>query len=398
MDKKKIQLFTSMGNLERVNERFAKVKIRIAYAGKNRNGTYISKETFEKAIPTLKFCPVVGYVCDDGEFDGHTEKIEIIGDEWNFKSMTQPYGVVTDEKPFWEDVETTNGEIKSYLTCYAMLWIARYPELETIKETDYSQSMEIICDNGFYREDDGLYHIEDMTFDALCILQKKEPCFEDSTISLNFSKEKFEEEYKLMLTELKEFTFSLLEEGGDSMEETTKLETKEIEQEPIKTEEAEEVTQDESVECGQANEEETDFEAKYNEVVTELNELKVKYVDLESNYNLLNNEVIELRQYKTDIEFEQHKVEVDEILAKYSELEAIDGYSELVKEKYTIDIEELEKEIKIFAFDNGITLNKKNVKKSFSKETVKVPLLNNKKHDEIVIDPYNGILDKYIKN
>jgi len=485
VDKKKIQLFTSMGNLERVNERFAKVKIRIAYAGKNRNGTYISKESFEKAIPTLKFCPVVGYVCEDGEFDGHTEKIEIIGDEWNFKSMTQPYGVVTDEKPFWEDVKTTNGEIKSYLTCYAMLWIARYPELETIKETDYSQSMEIICDNGFYGEDDGLYHIEDMTFDALCILQKKEPCFEDSTISLNFSKEKFEEEYKLMLTELKEFTFNLLEEGGDNMKkrmcckceaeievnyefdeneeftcdeclksdfskkEKYELSFDEIREKirnAIKTKDSycwivqtfsdyfiyeEEIYKDNAYETKfykqsyslENNEikladdkvevftrfltqEEMDkLEEERMEYENKISDLKAKFTDLNSeletlkgDYSTLESETEELRQYKADIEFEQHKIEVDEVLAKYSELEAIDGYSELVKEKYTIDIEELEKEIKIFAFDNGVTLNKKNIKKSFSKETVKVPLLNNKKHDEIVIDPYNGILDKYIRN
>lgn len=368
MDKRKIQLFTSMSDLERVNERFAKVKIRIAYAGKNRNGSYISKETFEKAIPTLKFCPVVGYVCDDGEFDGHTEKLEIIGDEWNFKSMTQPYGVVTDEKPFWEDVKTINGEIKSYLTCYAMLWIARYPELETIKETDYSQSMELICNEGFYGEDN-LYHIEDMTFDALCILQKQQPCFEDSTISLNFSKDKFEEEYKTMITELKEFTFKNFEEGGDFVENTKELETEEvkteIEKEFVETVEVvdsnDESSKEESNECEQDDEEEkTDFEAKYNETITELNELKVKYIDLESNYALLSNEVVELREFKKNIETKEYQIKVDKMLEKYSELETIDGYSEIIKDKYTTQIDELEAKVKIFAFDNGVVLGKKN--------------------------------------
>lgn len=226
MDNKKVQLFTSMSGYEKVNERFAKVKVRIAYEGENRNGSYISKEAFEKATSTLKFCPVVGYYLEDKEmFDGHTEKLEIIGDEWNFKTMTQPYGVVTDEAPFWEDVKAMNGEVKSYYTCYAYLWVGRYPELESIKDRDFKQSMEILCDKGGYNNQDDLYHIDDFTFDALCILEAKEPCFEDSTISLNYSKDNYEKEYKSMISELKEFTFNLLsEKGGQEVEDEKKFE------------------------------------------------------------------------------------------------------------------------------------------------------------------------------
>lgn len=468
MDNKKIQLFTSMSNLERVNERFAKVKIRIAYAGENRNGSYISKETFEKAIPTLKFCPVVGYVCEDGEFDGHTEKLEIIGDEWNFKSMTQPYGVVTDEEPFWEDVKTTNGEFKSYLTCYAMLWIARYPELETIKQTDYSQSMEIICNKGNFNEADGLYHIEDLTFDALCILQKKEACFEDSTISLNFSKETFEKEYKSMIEEFKKYTFELMEGGNavDNNEEFAKKKRKcskceqEIEFEGefdeneefvceecskenyskkttvfelsfddireklyalIKSEDCycwiietfsdkfiyvKETCNDDTYECkyykqeyavsneevsliGDAVEVFAEFltqeeinklseeKANYEKAIEEANDLKVKYVDLEGNYSVLNEEVIGLREFKSNIEKAEYQAKVDEELAKYSELNEIEGYSDIIKDKYTVDLDKLITDIKVFAFDNGVILGKKSNKKNFSKETtVKIPVSN----------------------
>ena len=434
MDNKKIQLFTSLGNLERVNERFAKVKIRIAYEGENRNGSYISKETFEKAIPTLKYVPVVGYYLEDDKmFDGHTEKLEIVGDDWTWKSLTQPYGVVTDEAPFWEDVKTLNGEIKSYLTCYAMLWIARYPELEGIKEGDFAQSMELICNKGYWSEEDNLYHIEDFTFDALCILQKKEPCFEDSKITLNFSKEKFEEEYKSMITELKEYTFSLLE-GGEKMEDNKEITTEELEvntenefakeveeredEEMAKKKKCEADNEDEESEemakkkkCeseteDDSEEEKEDYEVKYNEVVEELNTLKADFTDLtselealKSDYSTLKTETEELRKYKSNVEFEQHKVEVDEVLAKYSELEAIDGYSELVKEKYIVDIEELEKAIKVFAFDNGVTLTKKNTKKNFSKENAKIPVINKNRDEEIseAEKRYGLGISKYIR-
>ena len=390
MNKEKVQLFTSIDNYEKVNNRFAKVKIRIAYAGENRNGSYISKEAFERASHTLKYTPIVGYMCDDGEFDGHTEKIEIIDGEWNIETLTRPYGVVSDEKPFWESVKCLDGSYKDYYTCYGYLWVGRYPELETIKNGDYAQSMEILpCGNSGFGED-GLYHIEDFTFDGLCILQKKEPCFEDSTISINFSKAEFEEDYKSMITELKSFTLQSFEEGGEEMQEEEKkieMEVQEEIQEPVVETPSEEEFENEAEKVEEPVEEpvaeheakeeeieEVDYEAMYNEAINELNELKASFVDLQGelelakdNYSKLEEEVVSLREFKANIEFEEHKAMVDERLDKYSELEAIDGYSELVKDKYTCDLDALEKEIKVFAFDNGVILGKKQ-KKNFSKE------------------------------
>lgn len=428
MNKEKVQLFTSIDDYEKVNNRFAKVKIRIAYAGENRNGSFISKEAFERASHTLKYTPIVGYMCEDGEFDGHTEKIEIVDGEWNIETLTRPYGVVSDEKPFWEAVKCLDGSYKDYYTCYGYLWVGRYPELETIKNGDYAQSMEILpCGNSGFGED-GLYHIEDFTFDGLCILQKKEPCFEDSTISINFSKAEFEEDYKSMITELKSFTLQSFEEGGEEVpEEEKKIEMEEettVVEEPVveemeveetpseeKTEDfeeevVEEIKEEKEEEFAQENEVEevkVDFEAKYNEVVNELNELKASFVDLQGelelakdNYSKLEEEVVSLREFKANIEFEEHKAMVDERLDKYSELETIDGYSELVKDKYTCDIDALEKEIKVFAFDNGVILGKKQ-KKNFSKEmSGRIPVAQ--KNVETRKESAWDILDKYVPN
>ena len=418
MNKEKVQLFTSIDDYEKVNNRFAKVKIRIAYAGENRNGSFISKEAFERASHTLKYTPIVGYMCEDGEFDGHTEKIEIVDGEWNIETLTRPYGVVSDEKPFWEAVKCLDGSYKDYYTCYGYLWVGRYPELETIKNGDYAQSMEILpCGNSGFGED-GLYHIEDFTFDGLCILQKKEPCFEDSTISINFSKAEFEEDYKSMITELKSFTLQSFEEGGEEVpeeekkiemeEETTVVEEPvveemEVEETPSEevVEEAKEEKEEEFAQENEVEEVKVDFEAKYNEVVNELNELKASFVDLQGelelakdNYSKLEEEVVGLREFKANIEFEEHKAMVDERLDKYSELETIDGYSELVKDKYTCDLDALEKEIKVFAFDNGVILGKKQ-KKNFSKEVSgRIPVAQ--KNVEVKRESAWDILDKYV--
>ena len=433
MENQKVQLFTSLSDCTRVNDRFAKVKIRIAHAGENRNRSYISKEAFERASKTLAFAPIVGYMCSDGMFDGHTEKLEIIGDEIKVETLTKPYGVVTDEAPFWEDVKCVDGSIKSYYTCYGYLWIARYPELETIKEGDYFQSMEIIPKgkSGF-NSDDNLYHIEDFDFDALCILQKKEPCFPNSTISLNYSKNDYESEYKAMISELKQYTFNLME-GGIEVEENKELETVETveeqveetvtetvveEIEPIveteeefaKKKKCEDETDEDEVENPKKEEddseeeddfakkkkcEQEDYETKYNEVVNELNELKAKYVDLETNYAALNDEVVGLREFKSNIETKEYQAEVDAMLEKYSELEDVQGYSEIIKDKYSMEIDKLETAIKVFAFDNGVVLGKK-TKKNFAKKDTTIVFEKDTVETTIKESAWDDILGKYV--
>ena len=143
-----------------------------------------------------------------------------------------------------------------------------------------------------------------------------------------------------------------------------------------------------------------EFEKKHAD---EINELKSNFVDLQGelevakdNYSKLEEEVVSLRKFKANIEFEEHKAMVDERLDKYSELETIDGYSELVKDKYTCDIDALEKEIKVFAFDNGVILGKKQ-KKNFSKEVSgRIPVAQ--KNVETRKESAWDILDKYVPN
>ena len=143
-----------------------------------------------------------------------------------------------------------------------------------------------------------------------------------------------------------------------------------------------------------------EFEKKHAD---EINELKSNFVDLQgeleefkSNYSKLEEEVVGLREFKSNIEFEEHKAMVDERLDKYSELEAIDGYSELIKDKYTCDLDALEKEIKVFAFDNGVILGKKQ-KKNFSKEVSgRIPVAQ--KNVETRKESAWDILDKYVPN
>ena len=57
---------TKLLYVEGMNSNLAKVKIRVMYAGKNRNGSYFTKEVIEsKMLPTIFNTPIIGYMKDD---------------------------------------------------------------------------------------------------------------------------------------------------------------------------------------------------------------------------------------------------------------------------------------------------------------------------------------------
>lgn len=406
------------------NKNLIKCTIYVMHTGENLNYSSFSEESVLKAKESLKNVPILANIEHDKDhnptdFGGHDMDLHIIeranGDcELKTVYIEKPVGVIPETNNY--RIETLeNGE--KWVVVEGYIWKEYSDSYELLTRTDKKVSMEISVDSGFF-DDNFMYHIENYEYLGVTILGDNCPpaMGENAIISLFNKNEDFKVEYTKLLEEVKNF-----EEGGIEVEENKELETVEKQDEETIAEttveedfakEDKEETESESDESSVDEIEESkdkddfakkkkceqkDYEAKYKEAVNELNELKAKYVDLEAIYTALNDEVEELRQYKSNIEFEQHKAEVDEVLAKYSELETVDGYSELVKEKYTADIKELEKAIKVFAFDNGVVLNKKISKKSFSKETIKIPLLNNN-NNEIVIDPYDGILDKYIKN
>lgn len=394
MENKILNFNSAMTDYVVINPEFARVKVYVCYAGKNRNRSEISKEVLDKMSKSIYGIPVVAeYDKENNCFKGHGGKLEISDDGIDFIQTTIPYGFVDPNTPvFYEEVTELDGMTKNnYLCCYAYLWYKRYPEVESVLKNQDSktigQSMEIEVSDYEWSEDDYCV-IKDGHFSALAMLGV-EPCFEGAKVTSKFSKSEIEGEYQDMIHAFKKYTLSELE-GGKEMEENKEFETEEV-----VVETAEEFDNEES-------EEKEDFETKYNEVVNELNEVKAKFTDLTSelegiktDYSALESEIKELREYKANIEFETHKIEVDTALEVYSELEAVDGYSELTKDKYDCDLESLIKEIKVFAFDNGIILGKK-AKKNFAKETIKIPVVNKEK--EVVRNSAWNILDKYVPN
>jgi hypothetical protein len=234
--KNKIISFSSkFGMPEKFNSQFHKVKIYVAYAGKNRNGSIISKETFEKMIPSIYGIPIVGeWKEEKNDFGSHGGKIEITDEGIEFIDTTKPYGYIdSSANVYWETVVEEDGTEREYLVTEGFLWTGRYPEALNVLDGKNNQSMEItVLDGKMSEEHEGYYEILDAEFSALCILgEEVEPCFESSHISqFSLNKEEFKKEFALMVKELKKsINFSQQKEdeiqgqnqqnkGGENME------------------------------------------------------------------------------------------------------------------------------------------------------------------------------------
>ena len=205
---KNINFESYLSNIETINPSFDKAILKIAYHGKNRNNSNITKLAFENAITSLYNVPVVvNYKVDKDDFGGHDGHIEKVANKDGTTDLyyindTSPIGVVpTGANTWWEDINN-----KEYFCTNVILW-ARQREYVKIKSMGtINHSMEIMVDEDEWV--DNVQVINKFHFTALCLLSDTiEPCFEDSKMQLyTLDQNKFKTEFHLMLDELKSYT------------------------------------------------------------------------------------------------------------------------------------------------------------------------------------------------
>lgn len=221
---KVMRFSVKIDNVEKVDSRFSKCKIRVLYAGLNRNNTYISEKAINEASTSIFNIPIVGeYNKDSQNFRGHGGKIDTSGDKPEYVETTMAYGVVPESANiYWESVEENDGTVnKYYVVDGAYLWTDRYEEANDLLEREYNQSMEIKNIEGNFSTIDGkkIYEVKKFVFSGLCILGvNKEsdpngnvtPCFENASIvAYSLIDNNFKNDFSNMVSELK---FSL--QGG----------------------------------------------------------------------------------------------------------------------------------------------------------------------------------------
>ena len=227
---KRIPIDLKFELIEYSNIGFSKGKCYVAYINENRNGSFISKEAFEKALPTMFGIPIVGEYLFDIKNEVNADIQGNYTDHDGIEMRPFPIGHIPLDATFSWEVE----DGKEYLVVEGIiLWTKRYPEANYVFDKKMNQSMEISIndeDGGYYDKDDNLYHISGFSFEALTVLGTDcvrnedgsvsyrgsadvEPCFEGSHFDTYSMKTSFRKEYELMLKEFKNFNL----QGGKIM-------------------------------------------------------------------------------------------------------------------------------------------------------------------------------------
>ena len=100
-----------------------KLKLKTCHIDTNRNGSHISKENMEKAMPTLKYRPILAYIheLEDGTKDFYAHNMEIIENEdgeSEINYIEKQVGCYTADEPWLEYDEEYD---KTYVMAYAVI-------------------------------------------------------------------------------------------------------------------------------------------------------------------------------------------------------------------------------------------------------------------------------------
>jgi len=229
---------SSLSKLCEINSSFDSAVLRVAYTDANRNGSFISKDTYEKCIQTIYNCPIVcNYDRESDTIGSHDVEIVSSDNGLRMVNITTPVGVVPESaQPYWEFVEEDDGSVHEYLCVDVLLWKRQEAYRKIKNDGITSESMEITVKQGGVDKGSGLFVIKDFEFTAFCLLgDGVTPCFESASLEV-FSTADFKAKMTEMMSELKD-TFTKINaahtavipqensstEGGDVLDEKMAL-------------------------------------------------------------------------------------------------------------------------------------------------------------------------------
>ena len=211
---------SALANLCEINSSFDSGILRVAYTNENRNGSFISKESYERCMDTIYNCPIVcNYNREDDSIGGHDiEFVTNDNGDMHIVNVTQPIGVVPESaKPYWEFVEEDDGTTHEYLCVDVLLWKRQEAYKKIKKDGITSESMELTVKDGKFDKKSGLYVIKDFEFTAFCLLgDGVEPCFEQASLE-TFTHDEFKSQMAEMMAELRE-TFTLINSHNNEID------------------------------------------------------------------------------------------------------------------------------------------------------------------------------------
>ena len=100
-----------------------KLELKVCHTDTNRNGSHISTENMEKAMPTLKYRPILAYIheLEDGTKDFYAHNVEFVENEDGETEIVyteKQVGCFTADEP-WLKYDKEND--KTYVHAYAVI-------------------------------------------------------------------------------------------------------------------------------------------------------------------------------------------------------------------------------------------------------------------------------------
>ena len=381
-----------------------KVKITVMHDGINYNGSKFTLQDMKRAEESVKNIPILGYVLRDtdgnvDDFDGHNMETRIKDSDKGFEIETyyleKPIGVIPEScNPRYEVIDGLN-----HLIVDGYIWKSysngSYKLIENSLFKGVSMEIEVL--DGNWNELENVYNITDYRYTGVTVLgDMVEPAMGDTCKIQKYSACA---EYKNALADIYKEIYSL-ERKEDSMEEVkenviveTDLETKTDEVEKEETVEVIEETVtvediEETVEEVAKDDEEEVVETLdvFAELLEEVPGTLKEVADMiTEKFSIINEELNALREFKSKIDLEELKCQVEEISNKYD----LDVDTTELKEKTIskdITLEQFEKELKVLFAEKVL---EEKLKYSAKEEVTKIIV---KDINEPKAKPYGGIL------
>lgn len=182
------------------NPLISQCQIKVLYLGRNRNGSFIDKNTAIQMANSLPGCPIVGAWREDIEdFGDHGHVMTIEDGQIKFSCKTRPYGFVAPDARVWFQKYVDTDEFgeeyeREYMMTTGYLWTGQYEEAMSVIEEGKGQSMELDESSldGHWANDSktgmDFFIINDAIFSKLCILgDDVEPCFEGASVESTYA-------------------------------------------------------------------------------------------------------------------------------------------------------------------------------------------------------------------
>lgn len=150
-----------------------RLKFRIFHTGLNRNKSYVSKESAEKAMNTIADRPVLAAIhqLDDGSWDFEGHEMEIVKDEKGkeeLRYIESQVGSFSSEPAFWEHDDNLD---KDYVCAYAYISEEYTKACEIIRAKQGSKnSCELFIDELSYNTKEKYLELNDFYVNASTLL------------------------------------------------------------------------------------------------------------------------------------------------------------------------------------------------------------------------------------